>query len=195
MARYRPEHRSKTHVAIREAAAERLREQGFEGMSVGTVMKAVGLTHGGFYAHFTDKTDLLAAAMEQALVPTVDRFERWTAAALAADDPAKVAQAYLSDYHVAHPGEGCAAAALASEISRQAPPVREAFAKGAETAATILGRLYPGQAAWGAFAMMFGALALMRAVPDESMRADIRERVLQDLRKLAEATPAAVPSD
>lgn len=149
-------------------------------------MKAVGLTHGGFYAHFTDKADLLAAAMTQALIPTVERFDRWTTAAAAADDPSQVARAYLSDHHVAHPGQGCAAAALASEVGRQDAPVRDAFATGAEAAATTLARIYPGEAAWGAFAMMSGALALMRAVPNEAMRNQIRTRVMQDLRKLAE---------
>ncbi len=185
MVRYGPEHHDQTHAAILAAAADMLREQGFEGVSVGSVMKAVGLTHGGFYAHFSNKADLLLAAMEKALIPTVDRFERWTKAAEASGDPAEVAHFYLSDYHVSHPGEGCAAAALTSEISRQGPEVREAFAEGAETAATLLARIYPGPAAWGVFAMLHGALSLMRAVPDEKMRTEIRARVLEDLRKLA----------
>lgn len=186
MARYKAEHHDQTHAAILAAAALLIREQGFDGVSVGAVMKAVGLTHGGFYAHFEGKADLLAAAMEQALIPTVDRFDRWTAAATASGDPAHVARAYLSDHHLCHPGEGCAAAALVSEVGRQGLPVREAFASGASAAAETLARLYPGPAAWGVLAMMSGALALMRAVPDEATRAEIRARVLKDLRKLAE---------
>ncbi len=87
MVRYGPEHHDQTHAAILAAAADMLREQGFEGVSVGSVMKAVGLTHGGFYAHFSNKADLLLAAMEKALIPTVDRFERWTKAAEASGDP------------------------------------------------------------------------------------------------------------
>lgn len=185
MARYTAEHHDQTHAAILAAAAELIRAQGFDGTSVGAVMKAVGLTHGGFYAHFADKADLLAAAMEQALIPTVERFDRWTAAAEAAGDPAQFAHTYLSDQHVSHPGEGCVAAALISEVGRQPIPVREAFATGATAVAESLARVYPGPAAWGVFAMMFGALALMRAVPDEAMRSEIRARVLEDLRKLA----------
>jgi TetR/AcrR family transcriptional repressor of nem operon len=191
MARYGADHHDQTHAAILDAAADLLRERGFDGVSVGAVMKAVGLTHGGFYAHFPDKAELLKAAMEQALVPTVDRFDRWTAAAQAAGDPTEVARTYLSDHHVAHPGEGCAAAALTSEIGRQSVEVRAVFAKGAEAAAVLLARLYPGEAAWGVFAMMFGALALMRAVPDEAQRTAIRARVFEDLLTLAAADRTA----
>jgi TetR/AcrR family transcriptional regulator, transcriptional repressor for nem operon len=185
MARYKAEQHDKTHAAILQAAAELIREHGFDAASVGAVMKAVGLTHGGFYAHFADKGDMLAAAMTQALIPTVDRFERWTEAAIAANDPAQVARTYLSDQHLARPGQGCAAAALVSEVARQDLPLRKAFAAGAETSATILARIYPGEVAWGVFALMSGALALMRAIPDEDTRATIRERTLRDLRKLA----------
>jgi TetR/AcrR family transcriptional regulator, transcriptional repressor for nem operon len=185
MARYTADHHDQSHAAILQAASEMIREHGFDGASVGAVMKAVGLTHGGFYAHFAGKAEMLTAAMTQALVPTVDRFERWTAAAEAARDPAVVARTYLSDQHAAQPGQGCAAAALVSEVARQGVPLRAAFAKGAEASAVILARVFPGEAAWGVFALMSGALALMRAVPDEGMRAVIRERVMADLRKLA----------
>jgi TetR/AcrR family transcriptional regulator, transcriptional repressor for nem operon len=185
MARYKAEQHEKSHAAILQAAAELIREHGFDAASVGAVMKAVGLTHGGFYAHFADKSEMLTAAMNQALVPTVDRFERWTDAAIAANDPAHVARTYLSDQHIAQPGRGCAAAALVCEVARQDTALRMAFAAGAETSATILARIYPGDAAWGVFALMSGALALMRAIPDEGTRAAIRERTLRDLRKLA----------
>jgi TetR/AcrR family transcriptional regulator, transcriptional repressor for nem operon len=185
MARYTAEHHDESHKAILQAAAELIREHGFDGASVGAVMKAVGLTHGGFYAHFVDKADMLAAAMTQALVPTVDRFDRWTAEAQAAGDASLVARTYLSDHHMAHPGQGCAAAALVSEVGRQGVPVRDAFAQGAQASAVILARVFPGDVAWGVLAIMAGALALMRAVPDEEMRAAIRVRVMRDLRKLA----------
>jgi TetR/AcrR family transcriptional regulator, transcriptional repressor for nem operon len=190
MARYKSDQHETSHAAILQAASEMVREHGFDGASVVAVMKAVGLTHGGFYAHFSDKADMLAAAMAQALVPTVDRFERFVTAAEVTDDPASVARAYLSDHHVAHPAQGCAAAALVSEVARQPDLVRAAFMGGVTASATILARAFPAGdegRAWGVFALMSGALALMRAVPDDDMRRSIRARVMQDLRKLAVA--------
>lgn len=45
---------------IIEAAAKRFREKGFDGISVAELMKEVGLTHGGFYGHFTSKEELVS---------------------------------------------------------------------------------------------------------------------------------------
>jgi TetR/AcrR family transcriptional regulator, transcriptional repressor for nem operon len=191
MARYTQDHHDATHQAILVAASELVREHGFDGVSIGLVMKAVGLTHGGFYAHFPDKTALLTAAMTRALVPTVARFEDFVANAVTAEDPAQVAKTYLSDFHIAHPSKGCAAAALVSEVARQPLPVREAFAVGASASSAVLGQIFPpetGTKAWGVFALMSGALALMRAIPDPAQRAEIRETVMNDLRVLASAT-------
>jgi TetR/AcrR family transcriptional regulator, transcriptional repressor for nem operon len=188
MARYKDDHFDATHEAILAAASELVREHGFDGASVGTVMKAVGLTHGGFYAHFADKTAMLTAAMTRALVPTIARFEEFVADAGASGDPAQVARTYLSDGHVARVSKGCAVAALVSEVARQPQPVRDAFSVGAEASSQILGQIFPpkiGIKAWGVFALMSGALALMRAIPDTAQRAEIRDTVMADLRSLA----------
>lgn len=191
MARYTQDHHDATHQAILVAASELVREHGFDGASVGIVMKAVDLTHGGFYAHFPDKTAMLTAAMTRALVPTVARFEEFVADALTTDDPALVAKTYLSDFHIAHPSKGCAVAALVSEVARQPLPVRQAFAVGATASSEVLGQMFTpksGTKAWGVFALMSGALALMRAIPDPAQRAEIRETVMNDLRSLAAVT-------
>jgi TetR/AcrR family transcriptional repressor of nem operon len=42
---------------IIETAARLLREHGFDGIGVADIMKAAGLTHGGFYRNFASKDD------------------------------------------------------------------------------------------------------------------------------------------
>lgn len=79
-------------------------------------------------------------------MPGVERFERWTAAAVAGD-ASQVARTYLSDHHAAHPGNGYAAAALVSLVPRQDLALCAAFADGAQTSATICARVYPGDQA------------------------------------------------
>ena len=188
MPRHDPDRHATTHKAILAAASELVREHGFDGVSVATVMQAAGLTHGGFYAHFPDRTAMVDAALRQALAPTVARFAEFAADARASGDPADVARTYLSDGHVARRSKGCAVAALASEAARQPAPVRAAFAEGAIASAEALAAAIPpadGNRAWGVFAMMSGALALMRAVPDDALRAEIRASVMDDLRRLA----------
>ena len=48
-------------------ASRQVRRDGLESLSVGTLMKSVGLTHGGFYGHFESRSALLAEALERAL--------------------------------------------------------------------------------------------------------------------------------
>ena len=45
---------------ILDAASRLFRDKGFDAVSVAEVMKAAGLTHGGFYGHFSSKDDLIA---------------------------------------------------------------------------------------------------------------------------------------
>ena len=52
---------------ILEAAATLFREKGFDGVGLGDIMKAAGLTHGGFYGHFGSKEDLEAQALSLAM--------------------------------------------------------------------------------------------------------------------------------
>lgn len=52
---------------ILDAASRLFREKGFDAVSVAEVMKAAGLTHGGFYGHFSSKDDLIAQTLAHAL--------------------------------------------------------------------------------------------------------------------------------
>ena len=54
----------RTRERILDAAAQLFRERGFGGIGVADLMKAAGLTHGGFYGHFESKEDLMAQVCE-----------------------------------------------------------------------------------------------------------------------------------
>ena len=47
-------------------AARSFREHGGDSSGIGTVMKKVGLTKGGFYRHFKSKDDLFVEAVARA---------------------------------------------------------------------------------------------------------------------------------
>src|SRR5215213_10284407 len=55
---------------ILDVAAQLFREHGFEGIGVADLMKEAGLTHGGFYGHFSSKDQLIAEASARALRST-----------------------------------------------------------------------------------------------------------------------------
>ena len=55
-----------SHERILAAAARAIRRSGYEGTGVAEIMKAAGLTHGGFYAHFESREAMLAEAASRA---------------------------------------------------------------------------------------------------------------------------------
>jgi len=73
------EEKEKSRGRIVASASRLLRERGLAGASVGDVMKAAGMTHGGFYKHF----DRLSRPIARAICQTVTRTIR----ALAAPSP------------------------------------------------------------------------------------------------------------
>ncbi len=193
MVRYDAGHRERTHSAIIDAASQLMRERGFTEASVGNVMKAVGLTHGGFYAHFADKTAMLAAATEKAFDDSPKNFAALARMAQASGDVGVIAKHYLAEARVGAVASGCPAAALVSEVHRQEAPVQARFRNGTEDTRRALAAA-PGLTtaeadhSWAALAMLVGSLALMRAMPDASLNDTIREQAISALRKLA-ATP------
>src|SRR5256714_15571476 len=108
---------------IVEAAARLFRERGYEGIGVADLMKEAGLTHGGFYGHFSSKDDLIAEASARALAGSLAAFSELAEQAPSDPLPA-IASAYLSKTHRDKPGEGCLLAALRSDMPPQGAGVR-----------------------------------------------------------------------
>src|SRR5437870_5460875 len=125
--RYEPEHKTQTRGRIVRNAARKLRAEGLSGPGVASVMKASGLTVGGFYKHFRSKDELFTDAIAQAFsdnekvyssLQNVPREDRWK----------EIVRVYLSTEHCDHPDTGCPVAALAPEIARAKVSVRKRIA-------------------------------------------------------------------
>ncbi|WP_332768731.1 TetR/AcrR family transcriptional regulator [Phenylobacterium sp.] len=146
------------------AAAELFRAQGFEGVAVPELMKAAGLTHGGFYNHFESKEALAREALESAWAAMAEERGR-------ARDLPQLLRGYLSKAARNAPGKACPAAALAGDVRRQPASVRATFADGldgmVESIETALGGVGHRTQAVGLVARMVGAIMLSRAVPDD----------------------------
>jgi TetR/AcrR family transcriptional regulator, transcriptional repressor for nem operon len=198
MVRYEQGHRERTQQAIVEAASLLMRDRGFTEASVANVMKAVGLTHGGFYAHFPDKTAMLTAAVEKAFVESPKNFTALSTMARSTGDVGVIAQHYLADRRVEDVASGCPAAALVSEVHRQDIVIQSAFRAGTEETIRALGTA-PGLSddgddqRWATLAMLVGGLSLMRAMPDAGLNDMIRDQIIAALRKLALPTTDAIP--
>jgi TetR/AcrR family transcriptional repressor of nem operon len=167
---------------ILAAAAEQIRDSGLESVSVGKLMQAVNLTHGGFYGHFASRSDLLAQALKQALL---DGENMAQAAAAASGRPrsfANFVRSYLSRTHRDSRNAGCAISALISDVGRADTPSRavmEAHIEG-YIAAIDRGLGADDEAkAITAVSAMVGALAISRVITDPK-RSDAILKAVRD---------------
>jgi TetR/AcrR family transcriptional regulator, transcriptional repressor for nem operon len=160
------------HRRILDAASRLFRDKGFEAVSVAEVMKAAGLTHGGFYGHFTSKDDLVAQTL---------------AHALAADSGEVDLRSYVGDYlaprHRDNAAGGCPTAGLAADVRHQTPAARAAMAEGTRAQIERLSQGLPEldaadrrQAAIGSWAAMVGAVILARAIDDPSLSDEVLDQ-------------------
>ena len=74
--RYDEGHSEKTKNRVVKIAAAQMRKHGPDKVGVADVMGRAGLTHGGFYAHFDSKDDLIAAAVDRMFEESRARFRK-----------------------------------------------------------------------------------------------------------------------
>jgi TetR/AcrR family transcriptional regulator, transcriptional repressor for nem operon len=173
--RYPAEETAAKHERIVKEASRLFRERGFENVSVGEVMKAAGLTHGAFYAHFGSKGELQAAAVAYGQKISLERMLRGNGK----KSQGSYADRYLSRWHRDNPGDGCTMAALAPEVARSSPELKTAFEQGLENILSAK----PGDREEAIFraAAMIGGVVLARAVQDPRFSDEILRSVRQKL--------------
>jgi TetR/AcrR family transcriptional repressor of nem operon len=174
------------------AAGSLFREKGFDGAAVADLMKAAGLTHGGFYGHFESKDALVAEALSRVLAGSVERWRGYSdkdpAGALA-----RIVGRYLSAEMRDHAAGACAIPSLGAEVARQGPEAKRAFTRGIAGLIDILARLMRrrGEAARRAAAIatlssLVGAALLARAVDDDAFSDEILAATAEQLLRAAE---------
>lgn len=201
--RYADSHKEETHKALLKVAAAHLREKGPDRLSVANVMKAAGLTHGGFYAHFKSKDALLNETLSEIFAKSKRRVQR-----LLEGLPPKHALATYIDFYVApthrdDPANGCPITALNSDMPRQSKRFRAAFEAGVKALAGFLaarmtdaGIADADKLAPSILAAMAGAVSLSRTISDRTLsdellastRAGIKARLGLTERSLASET-------
>jgi TetR/AcrR family transcriptional repressor of nem operon len=184
--RYDAEHKQRTHQKVLKAAAKTIRAKGPDRVAVAEVMAQVGLTHGGFYAHFASKDDLVAAAIGQMFAESGARLEYETANRSPRAALAGYIDFYLSREHRDARRSGCPLAALSSDMPRLNTKVRNQFADGRQRLVRALGGLleqtgnrHADADANSMFAELLGALSLARMEPDGALS----DAVLDDSKR------------
>jgi TetR/AcrR family transcriptional repressor of nem operon len=165
--------KEETHDRIVDAAARAIRRHGYAGVGVADVMKAAGLTHGGFYAHFDSRDALLVEALERAGRDSSEAVARAAERRAAKGVSAfrSLVESYLADALLASLETGCPVAALGCDMPRQSAPVREASAlRVRRLVATVRSALPEATAAAASVVAgtLVGSLQLARALGDNT---------------------------
>jgi AcrR family transcriptional regulator len=163
----RPDQKQETRRRIVAAAAHAIGERGLEAPSVSQVMADAGLTVGGFYAHFDSRDSLMAEALAAMLHEQIQRWLEWLPDLPPAERRQQAARGYLSRRHRDTGAERCPLPAIASEIDRADPRIREVVVQHLDEWVDALtapdepdGRRH----ALAAISTMVGALTLARAL-------------------------------
>ena len=194
--RYSRQHKGETHNRLLKKAAEEFRRNGVQGTGIAPLMGRLGLTHGGFYAHFDSKNELVAQA-------TGPMFEGGLAgcmlAAAEAAPKGKGVRAmvnyYLSPQH-RDSSEGCALADLAGEMARQPGQVRNAYISAMNHRLKRIAALLPGDDQKARFdrarllmAGMAGTMMIAKAMTDR----DVSDHFLEQARAFYAAAFESAP--
>jgi TetR/AcrR family transcriptional repressor of nem operon len=191
--RYDHEHKQQTRARVLDVAARAIRAEGPERVGVAGIMAQAGLTHGGFYAHFPSKDDLVAEAIVQMFRDAAVKFESTVSGKPAAAALGEYIDFYLSARHRDARDTGCPLAALTTDLPRLSAKARGRFGRGVAWLTQAIaerleamGRPDPGALAASALAEMVGALTLARSVADEAQSDAILEATRTALRRKLE---------
>ena len=127
MSRYSSLQKEKTHQKIVSTASKMFRKSGYSNSGVQKVMRAVGLTRGGFYAHFGSKDDLFIEAISHALENMRKYWLQGIKGNKTKEDLSQIITRYISPLHRDNPDKGCALPNLAVEVGRSGKKVRRHF--------------------------------------------------------------------
>jgi TetR/AcrR family transcriptional repressor of nem operon len=164
MPRMSREEKARTHARIVEVAAGMFRANGIAATGVADVMKAAGLTHGGFYRHFASKDDLVAAAISYAVTASLAELEEAEGHVAKSAALLNYVDRYLSDLHVGNPRDGCPLAALGPEAPRSSSRISNALDEGSVEAVRVLTAVMDGkrEAASSLMATLLGTVVMAR---------------------------------
>lgn len=169
--RYPPNQKPKAKAAIVRAGAPALKTHGFNGIGVDGLAAAAGVTSGAFYSNFASKDALLKEVIAAysgepfidvengSLADRRENLKQWLAM-------------YISAYHRQNPALGCIMPTLSADVARSKPEIREAYRYMVVDWVRKMSKVLAGakqdreRRAWSIVAIMAGAIAISRAMPD-----------------------------
>ncbi len=166
----RAEQKEQSRQLILQSAAKLFRQKGVADTSVSDIMKDAGLTHGGFYAHFKNKDDLIRHGYSAAMDISREEWFKETELHSPEENLFLLINRYLSKDHRDHPERGCPMPALLGELANldlAQDEVEAAFRKSVKRAQPSVGsgcEQDKEAETIAHFATMIGGILLSRSV-------------------------------
>jgi TetR/AcrR family transcriptional repressor of nem operon len=190
---YSQAQKAESRARVLDAAATQIRETGIDSLGVADCMRAAGLTHGAFYAHFDSRDALIVAALEQAIAEGEGRIETSIRnAETHGKTPLEaIASSYLSERHLKAAGKGCALCALAGEARHSSDMIKGLLGRHLQRLAARLAEaagIDDEEKSLALMSTVVGAITLARGVDDDALAKRILSGALslvlsQDQRK------------
>ena len=153
-----------------------------------TLMKASGLTHGGFYKHFSSRDDLVVEAVEESLQELTDMLIDAAKQSSSKDGWRAMIKTYLSLERCDRAEVGCPIAALAPDIARTPSAMKQRISAAILKFRSDIIPFMPGRTEeergtnfLRIMTSMVGAISIARTMPEKTVRLAILNSVRDTL--------------
>lgn len=189
---YSPKHKRDTREKILESARRLFNRNGYSGVSIDEIMIDAGLTHGGFYRHFSGKDELYAAAVRQFLckkAPAPWQKQR-KPTAVTKSHAQRVVDAYFSRQHFEDHDGCCPLLGTASDVERRGEIVKVAYQEVVEQLVKVFEDHLkedprPHERALALVALCVGGMVLARNVCDLDLADNFRRSAHAEVLRTA----------
>ncbi|CRM21275.1 TetR/AcrR family transcriptional regulator [Pseudomonas sp. 25 R 14] len=180
--RYSQNHKAQTHQRIIKEASVRFRRDGIGATGLQPLMKALNLTHGGFYAHFKSKDELV----EKALQAAATELDAHCEMLFSQERPLEAfIDSYLSEWHHTSPDQGCPLPTMSSELGQrgqQSPTTDAVLDARLKQIETALASPSADEQSLVIMSTLVGALVLARSVDNPELATRILDVVRESLK-------------
>ena len=188
---------AETRERIVAAAAAEFRRNGISATGLADLMAAAGLTHGGFYRHFSDKSELYAETVQWFLCEEAPKpWQRPGRNSTRKSRAQRIVDAYFSLDHFEDHESCCPLIGLPSDVARSGDAVKAAYQDVLEK---LLGLLQADLAGPGAreralslVALCVGGMVVARSVEDPALAHDLRRAAYRRAQTVLKAAHADV---
>jgi len=190
---YSARHKSETRQRILESARRQFNNRGFAEVSIDEIMEDAGLTHGGFYRHFKNKSELYAEAVRWFLCEEAPKPWQRPRRNGRKSRAQRIVDSYFSLDHFDDRESCCPLIGLPSDVARSGQLVKAAYEDVLEKLLDILQADLRGpdkrERALAVVALCVGGMAVARSVEDQQLAHALRRAAYRQAQTMLKATP------